>query len=36
MSDISAFLERLDEQVAEARTRVEQKQTEMQKAYESR
>jgi YHS domain-containing protein len=36
MADISTFLKRLDEQVAQARTRVEQKQTEMQKAYESR
>jgi YHS domain-containing protein len=36
MADISAFLKRLDEQVAQARTKVEQKQTEFQQAYEAR
>src|ERR1700733_10164143 len=36
MSDISAFLKRLDEQVAQARAQVEQKQTELQQAYEGR
>jgi YHS domain-containing protein len=36
VADISEFLKRLDEQVAQARTRVEQKQTEFQQAYEAR
>jgi YHS domain-containing protein len=36
MADISAFLRRLDEQVAQARTKVEQKQTEIQQGYEER
>jgi YHS domain-containing protein len=36
MADINTFLERLDEQVAQARTRVEQKQTEIQQTYEAR
>jgi len=36
MADISTFLKRLDEQVAQVRTRVEQKQSEIQQAYEAR
>jgi YHS domain-containing protein len=36
MADINTFLKRLDEQVAQARTRVEQKQSDLQKAYEAR
>jgi YHS domain-containing protein len=36
MADISEFLKRLDEQVTHAKSRVEQKQTEIQQAYEAR
>ena len=36
MADLSTFLKRLDEQVAAARTKVEQKQSELQQAYQSR
>jgi len=36
MADLSTFLKRLDEQVAQARTKVEQKQSEIQQAYEAR
>jgi YHS domain-containing protein len=36
MADISAFVKRLDEQVAQARSRVEEKQSELQQAYEAR
>ena len=34
MADISEFLKRLDEQVTQAKTRVEQKQSEIQQSYE--
>ena len=36
MADIDTFLKRLDEQVLQARTRVEQKQAELQQSYEAR
>jgi len=36
MADIDVFLKRLDEQVAQARSRVEQKQSEIQQTYEAR
>ncbi len=36
MADLSTFLKRLDEQVTAARTKVEQKQSEIQQAYQSR
>jgi YHS domain-containing protein len=36
MADISVFLRRLDEQVAQARSRVEQKQADLQQSYEAR
>jgi YHS domain-containing protein len=36
MADIDNFLKRLDEQVAQARTRVEEKQSEFHQAYEGR
>jgi YHS domain-containing protein len=36
MADISAFVKRLDEQVAQARSRVEGKQSELQQEYEAR
>jgi YHS domain-containing protein len=36
MADINAFVKRLDEQMAQARSRVEEKQSELQHAYEAR
>ena len=36
MADISAFVKRLDEQVAQVRSRVEEKQSELQQAYAAR
>jgi YHS domain-containing protein len=36
MADISGFVKRLDEQVSQARARVEQKQSELQQAFEGR